>query len=147
MKVFIYAHDLGLTDNNDDRLATVDEYMQADRCVGSVFEALQPGQAVILAEGEFQLDKDLDPMIDERYSSIPYPFDKVVIVLPANPDQMGISYDDNVVAGHQRKDAKGYRFCLLIGGEEVAYQRFQGVEELEKISLQNIFKKWQGTIA
>lgn len=43
-----------------ERLATVEEFEQADRCVGSVFEALQPGERIQLAEGVFQLDSDLD---------------------------------------------------------------------------------------
>lgn len=43
-----------------DQLATRDEYALADRCVGSVFDALEPGEVIELAEGLFQLDEDLD---------------------------------------------------------------------------------------
>lgn len=57
----VYAHDLGL-ESPSERLATIDEYMLADRCIGSFFEVLQPGGYVQLAEGVFQLDKDLDPV-------------------------------------------------------------------------------------
>lgn len=60
MKTLIYAHDLHLEEADNDRLATADEYMLADRCVGSIFEGLEPGQTVVLAEGEYVLDKDLD---------------------------------------------------------------------------------------
>jgi hypothetical protein len=55
----IYTKDLGL---DGKRLATIFEYMLADRCVGSIFEGLHPGQKIILAEGEFELDEDLDPI-------------------------------------------------------------------------------------
>ena len=43
-----------------DRLATVEEYEMGDRCIGSVFEALQPGEQVELQEGVFTLDDELD---------------------------------------------------------------------------------------
>lgn len=61
-KTVVYAHDFGFADASNDRLATIEEYMTADRCVGSVFEALSPWSYVVLAEGEFQLDEDLDPI-------------------------------------------------------------------------------------
>jgi len=56
----IYAQDLGLEGN---QLATVDEYMLADRCIGSLFEGLESGQKIQLAEGSFVLDEDLDPVL------------------------------------------------------------------------------------
>lgn len=46
-------------DSNGD-LATKAEYELVDRCVGSIFEALEPGEKVELAEGIFELDEDLD---------------------------------------------------------------------------------------
>ena len=41
-------------------LASIKEFDLADRCVGSVFESLEPGEGVILDEGLFVLDEDLD---------------------------------------------------------------------------------------
>ncbi len=41
-------------------LASRKDYETADRCVGSIFEALTPGELICLAEGEFQLNEDLD---------------------------------------------------------------------------------------
>ena len=55
----IYARDLGL--EGDSRLATLSEYMLADRCTGSLFEGLESCQVIILAEGRFVLNEDLDP--------------------------------------------------------------------------------------
>ena len=56
----IYAQDLALEGK---QLATINEYMMADRCVGSLFEGLNPGQKIFLAEGVFVLDEDLDPVL------------------------------------------------------------------------------------
>jgi len=61
----IYAKDLGL---EGEQLATINEYMTADRCVGSLFEGLNPGQKIFLAEGVFVLDEDLDPVLLVEYS-------------------------------------------------------------------------------
>lgn len=46
------------------RLATREEYQLADRCIGSIFEALQPGENIQLADGYFILDDDLDLIQD-----------------------------------------------------------------------------------
>jgi hypothetical protein len=43
-----------------DTLATKQQYELADRCVGSVFEALNPKELILLEEGQFLLDPDLD---------------------------------------------------------------------------------------
>lgn len=43
-----------------DRLATCEEYRSSDRCVGSIFEALEPGENIQLADGYFVLDDELD---------------------------------------------------------------------------------------
>lgn len=40
--------------------ATKEDYEAADRCVGSIFEALEPGEIVSLVDGLFKLDSDLD---------------------------------------------------------------------------------------
>lgn len=45
---------------NGDQVASVKEYMEADRCVGSIFEVLEAGEEVILQEGTFIIDEDLD---------------------------------------------------------------------------------------
>ena len=45
------------------RLATRDEYETEDRCVGSIFEVLEPGELIELAEGVFMLDADLDLIV------------------------------------------------------------------------------------
>ena len=42
------------------RLITVEEYEAEDKCVGSIFEALEPGELVKLQEGIFKLDEDLE---------------------------------------------------------------------------------------
>ena len=49
-------------DNIDgsEKLATIEQYQSADRCVGSIFESLKPGEEVELAERIFVLDEDLD---------------------------------------------------------------------------------------
>lgn len=44
----------------ENALADRDQYNQVDRCTGSIFEALEPGEIIELAEGFFQLDSDLD---------------------------------------------------------------------------------------
>jgi hypothetical protein len=41
-------------------LANVDDYETSDRCEGSIFESLEPGETVVLSEGEFKIDEDLD---------------------------------------------------------------------------------------
>lgn len=43
-----------------DRLASKEEYMNASRDVGSIFEALEPGEEIQLQEGFFKLDENLD---------------------------------------------------------------------------------------
>lgn len=43
-----------------DRLATKNEYENGDRAVGSIFEALNPGDCIRLKEGKFRLDGNLD---------------------------------------------------------------------------------------
>lgn len=47
-----------------DRLATREEYESADRCVGSIFEALSPGENIQLFDGYFILDEELDLIQD-----------------------------------------------------------------------------------
>lgn len=42
------------------QLATKKDFDLADRCVGSIFEALIPGEIVWIKEGIFRLDEDLD---------------------------------------------------------------------------------------
>ena len=42
------------------RLISKEEYEGLDRCVGSIFEVLEPGEQVCLKEGIFYLDEDLD---------------------------------------------------------------------------------------
>lgn len=46
------------------RLATREEYEAADRSIGSIFEALKPGENIQLADGYFVLDDDLDLIQD-----------------------------------------------------------------------------------
>lgn len=41
------------------QLANLDQYGQADRCFGSIFEALEAGEVIELAEGFFELNGDL----------------------------------------------------------------------------------------
>lgn len=48
---------------NGQELASVNEYQLGDRCVGSIFEALEPGERVELEEGVFELDEDLDLVV------------------------------------------------------------------------------------
>jgi hypothetical protein len=42
------------------RLATKEELLDIDRCPGSIWEALEPGEDIELAEGIFKLDEELD---------------------------------------------------------------------------------------
>lgn len=45
-----------------DRLASRNEFLLASRDVGSIFEALEPGEEIELEEGVFVLNDDLDPV-------------------------------------------------------------------------------------
>lgn len=47
-----------------DLLASREEYLLADRCPCSVFEALEPGETVLLQEGLFILSDELDLIRD-----------------------------------------------------------------------------------
>jgi hypothetical protein len=56
-----------LTFNDEDGtlpLATKKEYELADRCIGSVFEALSPEENIQLQDGYFVLDNELDLVQD-----------------------------------------------------------------------------------
>ena len=55
----IYSND-GALSFSGEILATVDEYEQADRYVGSIFEGVLPGEIVELKESLYELDDDLD---------------------------------------------------------------------------------------
>lgn len=59
----IYSDDATLTFSGE-TLATKKQYELADRCTGSVFEALQPGENIKLNDGYFILDDDLDLIQD-----------------------------------------------------------------------------------
>lgn len=83
--------------------------------------------------------------VNYAYKSETKMLEQITILHPAHPEQKEISFDDQMVAGHQRKDEKGYRFCLLIDGKEVAYQRFSGIEAFEQIDLRKIFESWQAS--
>lgn len=54
--------EIGLCFDQDDlaSLASREDYELSDRCVGSVFEALSPGEVIWLKEGLFCLDDELD---------------------------------------------------------------------------------------
>lgn len=41
-------------------VASKNNYLAADRCVGSIFEALHGGESILLSEGIFFLDEELD---------------------------------------------------------------------------------------
>ena len=58
--VSIYVKD-GCLCFNGVNLASVDDYLSSDRSIGSVFESLSVGEQVLLKEGKFVLDEDLDP--------------------------------------------------------------------------------------
>jgi hypothetical protein len=61
MKTTIYKEESGLlTFNKTATIATKEDYELSDRCVGSIFESLHPGEFIELAEGVFLLDEDLD---------------------------------------------------------------------------------------
>ncbi|QLE46421.1 hypothetical protein FD723_40125 (plasmid) [Nostoc sp. C052] len=59
----IYSDNTTLSFSGE-KLATREEYELADRCVGSVFATLQPGENVKLEDGCFILDDDLDLVQD-----------------------------------------------------------------------------------
>jgi hypothetical protein len=54
-----------------ENLATLQDYLLADRCEGSIFEALQPGEVIKLSDGEssglFELDEELDLIDSNSY--------------------------------------------------------------------------------
>jgi hypothetical protein len=52
--------DVGLLAFNGKYLATRYEYELADRCVGSIFEVLNPQEKIEIQEGVFTLDEDLE---------------------------------------------------------------------------------------
>lgn len=58
----IYCQDGTLCWDSEYPLATIDQYMFADQCSGSVFEALAIGEYVELEEGIFQLNENLEPI-------------------------------------------------------------------------------------
>lgn len=52
------------TDGENNPLATKQQYEKGDRCVGSIFESLNPGENIHLEDGYFVLDDELDLMQD-----------------------------------------------------------------------------------
>jgi hypothetical protein len=56
----IHCNDGLLSWDSEYPLATKEQYELADRCIGSVFEALHPGEIIELEDGIFELDEDLD---------------------------------------------------------------------------------------
>ena len=65
----IYNNDGTLTFEGEGKsLATLQDYCLADRCEGSIFEALQEGEVIELADGLFVCDSELDlsPIPPER---------------------------------------------------------------------------------
>jgi hypothetical protein len=56
-KIFIKD---GVLNFNAGSLASATDYETADRCAGSIFEALEEGEIITLQEGLFELDEDLD---------------------------------------------------------------------------------------
>ncbi len=56
--------DNGFLNFSTGALASREEYGTADRCVGSIFEALRPGESIQLKEGYFVLNDDLDLVQD-----------------------------------------------------------------------------------
>lgn len=60
MKATQIFSDDGFLSFNGEVLASSQEYELADRCEGSIFEALEPKELIELSDGEFILDQDLD---------------------------------------------------------------------------------------
>jgi hypothetical protein len=54
-------------------LATKEEYETADRCIGSVFEALLPAEHIQLKDGHFVLDDELDLIENWDIVLVQYP--------------------------------------------------------------------------
>ena len=52
----------GFLNFSEGETASLEDFKFADRCIGSIFEALEPGETIELQEGVFLLDEDLDPM-------------------------------------------------------------------------------------
>ena len=69
----IYNND-GVLSFGGEVLATVKDFEQADRCAGSVFEALEPEEIIELSigcggvSGFYELDYDLDLIRDHTFS-------------------------------------------------------------------------------
>ena len=62
--VCIFSENGLLNFSGGERLATREEYELADRCVGSIFEALHPQENIHLQDGYFILDDELDLIQD-----------------------------------------------------------------------------------
>jgi hypothetical protein len=56
-KIFIDDNTLNFNAGN---LASVADYETADRCIASIFEALEEGEEIELKEGLFKIDDALD---------------------------------------------------------------------------------------
>lgn len=60
----IYSVNGTLTFEPQDKLASKSEYQLADRCIGSIFEALKPGENIQLEDDYYVLDQELDLVQD-----------------------------------------------------------------------------------
>lgn len=60
MKTTTIYIDNNLLSFDGNELANKENYEQADRCVGSIFESLEPGEVIELRDGKFKLDDELD---------------------------------------------------------------------------------------
>lgn len=54
----------GVLSWDGEQLASRDDYEAADRCIGSIFESLHPGENIQLSDGYYILDDDLDLVQD-----------------------------------------------------------------------------------
>jgi hypothetical protein len=76
--IYIDSNVLVFNPFGEEVLASRKNYETADRCVGSVFESLTPGERVRLADGEYILDQDLDlvplrsPMMKREELMMPF---------------------------------------------------------------------------
>lgn len=61
----IYVSDANtLTFDETDVVASKEQYQNADRCVASIFDALEPDEPIRLSDGYFVLDDNLDLIQD-----------------------------------------------------------------------------------
>lgn len=148
--------DNGLLSFAGEKLATREQYDTADRCVGSIFEAIAPSEKIALAEGEFILDEDLD-LVEDLDMSNNHVYEvgskaKAVWVGASTPEYVLIEWvgfkDKTPIYLVKREDAYDdkerveYYLCMDNGEylEQVFYDKELNWQELKsRLPLEQVF--------